>query len=370
MSSKLAAGRSARAVLDLLKDPEFCADAQRVLQRAAALRAQAPPPEEWQRRTQELVQPFLARWGVVPPTTSELLDADPRRRLVQAIASGRWGVVPVFPWTTDREIRGRAKKIRSMIGKQHKDALVSSAAQLVQWLEACGFKRPTIARAVFRRRTGLSRPTKTQAIARAPEYRERQLYEKYGRLGLTENKIEQRVYKRLRGSEAPASAVVRVTARRYVKRIERLNEVLVTPVQSEPLSHELTTLFRALPDADGAAVKQLALAVQAGLAAASADQHGAAAQPGLHEALASGRWGLVLVFPWTTDPDIRAHVNAVQAVIRAPTDGATQAPATPSDASPSDKLMLLFQALAESNDGQIKDLAMAARASFLKASTP
>lgn len=369
MSNKPAGGRSGQEVIELLKDPEFCAEARRVLESAAAIRAQEPPPEEWQRRMQELVQLFLARWKVVPPTTTELLDADPRRRLVDAIASGHWGVVPVLQWTTDREIRGRLKKIRRVIGKRHQDALNARGAQLVRWFEAIGFDRPTIARIIFGRRTGLRRPTRAQAIARISWDRERQLREEYRRRGLPDDQIDQWVYRRLRGSEAQASAAVRMTGQRYTTRIQCLNKDFETPIQSEPLSHALTMLFRALPDTDGAAVKQHALAVQAALAAASADHHGAAAQPGLHEALTSGRWGLVLVFPWTTDSEIRAQVKAIQAVIRTPGDGPTEASTTPKDPSPSGTLMLLFQALPEGNDGRIKESALAARARFLEAAT-
>lgn len=212
--------------------------------------------------------------------------------------------------------------------------------------------------------------TMEQAISANSEVYEFELYMRYRTSGVPEDQIEQRISRHLRGSEAPAGAAVRMVQRRYVNRIEELNKALATPIQSEPLSHALTLLFRALPDADGAAVKQRAVAVQAAFTAASADHHDVAAQPSLHEALTGGRWGLVLVFPWTTDPGIRAQVNAIQAVIPAPGDGATQAPAMPSNPSPTGKLMLLFQALAEGNDGQIRELAIAARASFLKASTP
>src|SRR5207237_221197 len=137
-------------------------------------------------------QPFHDRWGVWPPQTGELLGADPRRRLVEAIASGNWGIVRVFPRTTDREIQSRVKTIRRTISKQHKDSLNGRTTQLVAWLQDCGagFDRKAIARAVHGWTKGLSRPTKAQAIARTSRKRETELYRTYRRefrdLGIAE----------------------------------------------------------------------------------------------------------------------------------------------------------------------------------------
>ena len=325
----------------------------------------------------EMAQPFFARWGVLPPQTGELLDADPRRRLVEAIASGRWGIVPVFQWTKNHEIRERVRKIRSVIGKQHRDALILRDEQLMGWLEACGFHRPAIARAVSGRQTGLRRPTKAQAIARTSEDHERQLYEEYRNRGLTEAKIEQQVYKRLRGSEAPASAAVRMGERRYIDRTERLNEALATPIQSEPLSEALTVLFRALlHDEDDATVKRRAGAVSNAFVGASGPparigQRIAvpSEQPPL-EALVSDRWGIVLVFPWTTEPDIRASIKKLRTMVQPqPQDGSGPAPAArPIQFEPlSDALIPLFRAVANQDDAAVRRYALEARAAFLRA---
>src|SRR5712692_5272811 len=112
------------------------------------------------------------------------------------------------------------------------------------------------------RRSGLRRPTTEEAIARTREDRESQLFQEFSGLGLTPRQAAQRVYKRLRGSEAPASASVRMTEQRYVKRVKRLNKDLATPVQSEPLSHALTMLYRALLDEDNTAMRGRAVAVR------------------------------------------------------------------------------------------------------------
>src|SRR5262249_46752162 len=154
-----AGGRSVEEVLDLLKNAQFCADAQRTITEAAGITVQLCSFEERQMQLEQLGQKFEDRWGVPPTTTGELLDPDPRWRFLDAIASGRWGMVPIFPWTTNRQIKARIEKIRSVIRKQHQDALITRHAQLVRWLDTIGFDRPKIAQVVFGRRTGLRRLT-------------------------------------------------------------------------------------------------------------------------------------------------------------------------------------------------------------------
>src|SRR5205085_11413857 len=103
---------------------------------------------------------------------------------------------------------------------------------------------------------------KAQVIARTIDDRETQLVEEYQGVGLTRKQAEQRVYKKLRGSEAPACATVRMTEKRYVNRVKRLNQDLTTPVQSEPLSYTLTMLYRAVLDDDDTAVRDPAVSVR------------------------------------------------------------------------------------------------------------
>lgn len=375
---KLAGGRSIEEVLDLLKDPDFCADAARTIMKAAATTVRPLSAKKRQMRVEQLGRLFLNRWGVPPPTTGELLDPDPRRRFVDAIASGRWGVVLLLPWATNRRIQVNIRNIRSVIRKQHRDALIYRHAQLVRWLEAIGFDRPTIARAVFGRRTGLRRPTKAQVIARTSEHHERQLYEQYRGLGLTEKQIEQKIYKTLRGSEAPASAAVRMAEQRYVARLESLNKHLARPVQSEPLSYALTILFRALPDENNTTVRHHATAVRDAFVRASVPEktpttrREKASQHQPPEAIVSDLWGVVLVFPWTTDHDSRASVRKLRLMMRPPyQDGNGQGPtARPIPFEPlSDGLISLFRALSQES-AVMRRHAFEARATFLRAGVP
>jgi len=313
---------------------------------------------------------------VPPPTTAELLDGDPRRRVVDAIASGRWGLVLVFPWTTNRQIQTGMKIIRAAIRKQHRDALVNRHAQLVSWLEACGFDRPTIARAVFRRRSGLRRPTRAEVIRRTSEGRETQLYGEYRGLGLTHQQIQRKIYRRLRGSEALASASVRMTGQRYKKYLQRLNDDLAVPTQSEPLSHALTILFRGLPDDTDTTVRRHAGAVRDALLGAARVLLSAhrCDVPSSHQPLEtalSSRWGLVPVFGWTTDPKIRASVTNVRTMMRSkPADGPpVQATGPNHFESLSNALIALVRALAGLDEAAVRRTALAARAAFLQVET-
>ncbi len=234
-------------------------------------------------------------------------------------------------------------------------------AQLVRWLEAIGFDRPTIALAVFQRRTGLRRPTEEQAIRRTPVGRESQLFEEYLARGFTKTQAQQKLTKRLRGSEAPASAAVRMAAQRYVERAKSLNENLATPLQSEPVSHALTLLFRALPDEPATTVRQHAIVVRDALQSVSRQRV---------EAILVSHWGLVPVFPWTTDSEIRSAVKALRTMMRPQPQGGRD-PVTAARPIPlepfSDALISLLLTLTDPRDAGVGRSALALRTTFMPA---
>ena len=239
---------SIHSVLALLEDPAFCDEALRLIQEIAAFVA-SPSHTAKQRNafvTKQTV-PFVEKWSVPPPQAAALVNPTPARAVADAIMSGRWGVLPIFAWTTEREIRTALQHIRQVVRKQHQDAETSRRAQLARWLESCGlgFSRPMIAGAVWGRRRGLRRPSKAQAIARLPEKVERQWYRAYLTQGRSPQQAEHLTTKRARGSEVPASATVRMAERRYEQDLERLNATLSSPVPSEPVSGALTMLYRA-----------------------------------------------------------------------------------------------------------------------------
>jgi hypothetical protein len=236
------------AALELLTNPQFAEAVKDFHQEAAGIRAAGTQPRIGQKRLSAFGERFRVSWGVLPPLAVLLIDPDPRRRIVEALGSGRWGLILVFPWTTDAEIQAQSKAIRKVTRKRHRDAQEEHRAQCAEWLEACGFSRSQVAKAVWGRRLGLRRPTKEEAIRALPEDREQQLIEQETERGLSYNQAEQQLLRQVRGSEAPASAMVRMAEARETARVNRLNRDLAVPVVSEPLSAAITALIRALDD--------------------------------------------------------------------------------------------------------------------------
>lgn len=246
---------SIRSVLALLENPSFCDEALHLLQEIAAFASTEVSDQRREGFVLEKTTPFVEKWGVPPPPASTLVNPDPAQPLAAAIMSGRWGMLPIFAWTTDREIRTAIQHIRRVVGKQHQDAESGRRAQMARWLEVCGlgFSRSAIAGAVWGRRHGLRRTSKARAIAQLPEKVEREWYQAYLAQGRSPEEADRLIAKRARGSEAPARATVRMAERRYEQQTERLNTALATPVSSEPVSEALTMLYRAEPQ-DGAEI--------------------------------------------------------------------------------------------------------------------
>ena len=66
--------------------------------------------------------------------------------------------------------------------------------------------------------------------------------------GLSYSRAGQKLLREARGSEAPASAMVRMAERREIAKVTQLNQDLAKPVASEPLSAAITALIRALDE--------------------------------------------------------------------------------------------------------------------------
>jgi len=239
---------SITAALKLLTNPQFAEAVKNFHVEAAGIRTADAMTAEAQDRLIALGERFRVTWGVLPSPAVLLVDPDPRRRVVEAMGSGRWGLILVFSWTTDAEIQAQSKAIRKVTGKRHHDAQEEHRAQCADWLEASGFSRPQVAQAVWGRRHGLRRPTRTEAIRALPEERERHLIAQATEQGLSHHQAEQQLLRQARGSEAPASAMVRMAEARETARVEHLNQDLAIPVVSEPLSAAITALIRTLDD--------------------------------------------------------------------------------------------------------------------------
>jgi hypothetical protein len=255
--------------LKLLTNPQFCEAVKKTHEEAAAIRAAGVATGEAQGGLIELGERFRVTWGVLPPPAVLLVDPDPRRRVVEAIGSGRWGLILVFPWTTDAEIQAQSKNIRKVVRKRHRDAQEDHRAQCAEWLEGSGYSRPQVAKAVWGRDRGLRRPTTAEVIEEVSVDQEREWIEKAMARGLSYEQAAQQYRqhrRKIQGSEAPASAMVRMAEARETARVDKLNEDLATPVTSEPLSAAITRLVQALHDQESdSQVREKARAVHRAL---------------------------------------------------------------------------------------------------------
>jgi hypothetical protein len=245
MAKEKRPGRSATALLALLKAQDFQRDALQFYRAVVKVRP-TMAELDFPKVAEELAAPFLAKWGVRPPPSSELVSPDSRRKYVDAIASGRWTVVPIYPWTRQQQIEDAIRRARKTLGKEHQDrAAQERRVQQAAWLDACDIPGPEIAKAVWGRRHGLRRRSKGQATAAMSYQAEERLLKGYLEKGYSYEAAELLVLQRARGSEAPASAAMRVASDRYYRSRLNLNADFAVPRVVDERSHALTMLFRA-----------------------------------------------------------------------------------------------------------------------------
>jgi hypothetical protein len=245
---------TAQRALDLLNDPAFIEDLEAafVAVRVSSAGHQAP----------EHLTPaqFYDRYGVLPvgSGTNSLFrlqkPSAPHREAV-AILGGRWGLLRVFPWTTDAEIRAAGKRLRQALqqsgAKEHRDQ-ERVKIDRAMWLRQCGYSSVEIAKAVWGRRSGLRRPKLAKAVAADKDgTREAALMRRYRERGLSYQLAERLATKRLRGSEAKAAAMVRRAIRREEQRLTAARAAMAAPAALEPIAEALTALLKKLHPLDG-----------------------------------------------------------------------------------------------------------------------
>ena len=240
-------------IVALLDNKRFRRDAITVLDQFRLLNETAPTQQEWDRRflihAEEHIAPFVRRWAVLAPIDRELVENEPSKEVIFSILTGRWGVIPVFPWTSESDIKSQAAKIRRAIGKIHKDAEGKQRGMIARWIRMNPSRqglapRAEIAVAVWRRRDGLRRPTRAQAIQKLPDEEEAELLSSYKKQGLSHGQASRRVYRRARGSEAPAVRMVRAAESRQEQASIAFQKELQSPKQLDKAGYYLTMLLR------------------------------------------------------------------------------------------------------------------------------
>jgi hypothetical protein len=195
---------------------------------------------------------FIATWKVSPPVQLEELFDDERTRIDRAIQSGRWGLIPVYPWTMEAEVQAARKRIQQKTAKAHRDAQTLRKAEIALWLadqeDARGrpITRAAIDRVVWGRQKDIRRLTPGQAIARLPERQESAWVRDYRQQGLPEDTIEARVIQRARGSEGRGLAQVRKALGRYTSTMAATKAAIAAPKKCDPIAYAITMAIRAL----------------------------------------------------------------------------------------------------------------------------
>jgi hypothetical protein len=215
--------------------------------------------QEWERQAPAFMNtyldPFVKKWRGAYPATEELLSTPLYQETNAAQMSGRWGVIPVYPWTTEKETKTKLKQVQRVIGKKYIDFGTIRRAQIANWLDE-NFRstrtgappmRSETAAIVWGRRKGLNRQSKEEAIAGLPEEREGELLARYLRKGMTRSQAERQVYKSARGSESPASAMVRMALQRQRARKLEAKKLSIDPARTEKVGLAITLLLRELP---------------------------------------------------------------------------------------------------------------------------
>lgn len=243
----------AKRALELLGEPAFIADLTAIFVARRVLQAGGDPPSHL------TPQQFFEKYGILPrgsdyDSVMSLNQPEDPDREAAAILGGRWGIIRVFPWTTDAEVREARKGLRQAFRRvgatehQDQDRLRSRQAT---WLWQCRYSNVQIAKAVWGRQRGLRRPTRAQAVRRVDGERETALMQRYAKPGRSYREQERLTVRRLRGSEASAGGMVRQAIARERKRRAGARAARAAPAALEPVAAALTTLLTKVHPLEG-----------------------------------------------------------------------------------------------------------------------
>jgi hypothetical protein len=161
------------------------------------------------------------------------------------VLTGRWGLLPVFPWTTDAELLAGARRVRTRIGKRHRDAVTHERAVLSPWLETNGIPRREIPQLLGWRDGGASRPTVTEALEDLSFEQEEATLRGLMKRGLSYPEANRRMRRQLRGTEAPAAGKIRKMQWRFDAWRRAAEAALDTPTSADPVSFAVTRVLHA-----------------------------------------------------------------------------------------------------------------------------
>jgi len=209
-------------VVALLKDPDFYKDCKTILTARPTDGPYPMTPEE-----------FFAKWGAFPPRNFALLRPNDPRKEADAILAGQWGLIPVYPWTTEGEIRKASVKTRRGIEKRHRDARGIELGRLADWLSTSGFSTAEIAKEIFGRKRPSVSFREEQRVFRSLKGRD-----------LSYTEIEARVSNTIRGRSHSHEKQVGMAIKRFRAFDAKGKMLREAPAGAEPISHAVTMLLR------------------------------------------------------------------------------------------------------------------------------
>jgi hypothetical protein len=236
--------RTLRELVNLLEDPEFV--------KASWAFYKHQYLEVTLGVGRSATEAFISEWGIGPPHP-DLLKPPSHWRRFYATVNVRWGLIPVYPWTTKKEIESRTRGIHRVIGKLHEDFMEDRRVLIAKWLteqvSSVTGQPPSlseIALVVWGRKEGLTRPSKSRGIGKMSFEQERALMRRYKSEGKTNSEAERLIYQRARGTETPAAAMVRMKLRRLKKEQTVLQNHQIDPQGVDRLAYAVTMLLREL----------------------------------------------------------------------------------------------------------------------------
>ena len=247
----MALATKARRLLRLLRRRNFRRENLALLQEAYPLIARlgSKPGREWNTFLEQRVLPFIQKWRAAPAIDWWLVLPSQTRAErpdeVLMMLTGEWGIIPVFPWTTDADVLARARQIRRRVGKRHRDSVARHRGPLSRWLETNGIPRREIPRLLGWREDGSDRPTAAAALADLSVEQEAATIRDLSKSGMSYRAAERRVLRELQGSEAPAAGMLRKMQWRYDDWRRAHEAALASPRLSDPVGFALTRVLRA-----------------------------------------------------------------------------------------------------------------------------
>jgi hypothetical protein len=247
-------------LLRLLRRPAFRRENLALLQDACPLIARlgAKPGPEWEAFEKDRVVPFAQKWRAWPAMDWWLvLPRQPRAERTDEVLmmlTGEWGLIPVFPWTTDAHVLARTRQIRRRVGKRHRDSVARHRGPLARWLETNGIPRREIPRLLGWQEGTEKRPMVVHGPEAGFEHEhdpeagfehEQGVMQSLKKRGLSHQAAERRVLHQFRGSEAPAAGRLRQMQWRFDTWRRAAEAALVTPTEADPVSFAVTRALRA-----------------------------------------------------------------------------------------------------------------------------